>query len=161
MIDVNTLHLHWRVSHYKGHSYRSYSLARSYRHKGTNRKDIVLKLGKLSDEEAGRWRELLQAATTPQTFFTTLNDLRVTNHYAYRDVAVANAVWQEWQLDAVFPLLGKRVLSLATMARLLTLNRCIDPAAKSKTPDWFRGTALPWLLRIQPSVVNPSRIFRE
>ena len=83
MIDLKTLHLHWRVSHYKGHSYRSYSLARSYRHKGTNRKDIVLKLGKLSDEEAGRWRELLQAAKTPQTFFTTLNDLRVTNHYAY------------------------------------------------------------------------------
>src|SRR5713101_5307910 len=147
MIDLKTLHLHWRVSHYKGHSYRSYSLARSYRHKGTNRKDIVLKLGKLSDEEAGRWRELLQAAKTPQTFFTTLNDLRVTNHYAYLDVAVANAVWQEWQLDAVFHLLGKRVLSLATMARILTLNRCIDPAAKSKTPDWFRGTALPWLLR--------------
>jgi len=161
MIDLKTLHLHWRVSHYKGHSYRSYSLARSYRHKGTNRKDIVLKLGKLSDEEAGRWRELLQAAKTPQTFFTTLNDLRVTNHYAYLDVAVANAVWQEWQLDAVFHLLGKRVLSLATMARILTLNRCIDPAAKSKTPDWFRGTALPWLLRIKPSVVNPSRIFRE
>src|SRR2546427_11486650 len=161
MIDLKTLHLHWRVSHYKGHSYRSYSLARSYRHKGTNRKDIVLKLGKLSDEEAGRWRELLQAAKTPQTFFTTLNDLRVTNHYAYLDVAVANAVWQEWQFDAGFHLLGKRVLSLATMARILTLNRCIDPAAKSKTPDWFRDTALPWLLAIPPHVVNPSRIFRE
>src|SRR5206468_12032949 len=73
MIDLKALHLHWRVSHYKGTTYRSYSLAHSYRHNGTNRKDIVLKLGKLSDEEAGRWRALLQAAKTPHTFFTTLH----------------------------------------------------------------------------------------
>src|SRR6266851_421678 len=112
MIDLKALHLHWRVSHYKGTTYRSYSLAHSYRHHGTNRKDIVLKLGKLSDEEAGRWRALLQAAKTPHTFFTTLNG-------------------------------------------------CIDPAATSKTPHWFRDTALPWLLAIPPHVVNPSRIFRE
>jgi hypothetical protein len=161
MIDLKALHLHWRVSHYKGTTYRSYSLAHSYRHNGTNRKDIVLKLGKLSDEEAGRWRELLQAAKTPHTFFTTLHDLTVTHRYAYLDVAVANAVWQEWQLDTVFRPPGKRALSLATMARILTLNRCIDPAAKSKTPDWFRDTALPWLLAIPPNLVNPSRIFRE
>src|ERR1700704_2244454 len=103
MIDLKALHLHWRVSHYKGTTYRSYSLAHSYRHNGTNRKDIVLKLGKLSDEEAGRWRELLQAAKTPHTFFTTLHDLTVTHRYAYLDVAVANAVWQAWQLDTVIP----------------------------------------------------------
>ena|SRR5438874_620562 len=83
MIDLKALHLHWRVSHYKGTTYRSYSLAHSYRHNGTNRKDIVLKLGKLSDEEAGRWRALLQAAKTPHTFFTTLHDLTVTHRYAY------------------------------------------------------------------------------
>jgi hypothetical protein len=161
MIELRTLHLHWRVSHYKGTSYRSYSLARSYRHHGTNRKDIVLKLGKLSEEEAQRWRELLQAAKTPQTFLTTLHDLAVTHRYAYLDVAVANAIWQQWQLDTVFRHQGKRALRVATLARILTLNRCIDPAAKSKTPAWFRGTALPWLLAIRPSLVNPSRIFRE
>src|SRR2546425_13267914 len=127
MIDLKALHLHWRVSHYKGTTYRSYSLAHSYRHNGTNRKDIVLKLGKLSDEEAGRWRELLQAAKTPQTFFTTLNDLRGTNHYAYPDVAVAKAVWQARQLGALFPLPGKRGLSLATLAPILTLQRSLHP----------------------------------
>ena len=41
MIGLKALHLHWRVSHYKGTTYRSYSLAHSYRHNGTNRKDIV------------------------------------------------------------------------------------------------------------------------
>src|SRR6266446_3879388 len=109
MIDLKTLHLHWRVSHYKGHSYRSYSLARSYRHKGTNRKDIVLKLGKLSDEEAGRWRELLQAAKTPQTFFTTLNDLRVTNHYAYGS-PIFKVVQKKWY-PALYRALTKSPIS--------------------------------------------------
>jgi hypothetical protein len=160
MIDLKPLHLHWRVSHYKGQTYRSYSLARSYRQNGANRKDIVLKLGKLSEEQAQRWRELLQAVKSPQTFFTTLDDLTVTHRYAYLDVAVAHAVWQHWQLDAVFPPPGKRVLSLAAMARILTLNRCTDPAAKSKIPDWFRQTALPWLLAIKPNGVHASRIFR-
>jgi len=38
------------------------------------------------------------------------------------------------------------------------LQSCIDPR-QVKTPDWFRGTALPWLLRIKPSVVNPPASF--
>jgi len=160
MMDLKALHRHGRVSHSKGTPSRSYSLAHSYRHHGTHRKDIVLKLGKLADEEVGRWRERLQAAKTPPPFFTTLHDLTVTHLYPYLYVTVTNAVWQAWQLDTVFRPPGKRALSLARMARLLTLKRCIDPAAKSKTPDWFRDTALPWLLAIPPHVVNPSRIFR-
>ncbi len=161
MVELTSLHLHWRVSHYKGNSYRSYSLARSYRHQGTSRKQIVLKLGKLSDQQAQRWRHLLQVAKNPKAFFTTLDELVVTQRYAYLDVAVADAVWQQWQLDTVWGHDGKRTLNLATMARILTLNRCIDAAAKSKTPAWFRATALPWLLQIDPSQVNASRIFRE
>ncbi|MCP4404927.1 MAG: IS1634 family transposase [bacterium] len=47
------------------------------------------------------------------------------------------------------------------MTRILTLNRCIEPAAKSKTPRWFRETALPWLLNLEPESLNSSRIFRE
>src|SRR5260370_30799744 len=119
MIDLKTLHLHGRVSHYKGQTYRSYSLARSYRQNGANRKDIVLKLGKLSEEQAQRWRELLQAVKSPQTFFTTLDDLTVTHRYAYLDVAVANALWQPWQPYAVFPPPRKRVFSPAATRRRL------------------------------------------
>jgi hypothetical protein len=76
-------------------------------------------------------------------------------------VAVANAVWEHWELDPVFRPEGKRAIPLATVARILTLNRCIDPAAKSKTPKWFRETALPWLLNLEPASLNSSRIFRE
>ena len=160
-IDIAHLHLHWRESQYNGKKYRSYSLARSYRIQGKSRKDIVLKLGKLTEDEVARWRTLLHAVKSPDAFVTTLADVVVTRHYAYLDVAIANAVWERWELDSVFHHEGKRAMRLATVARILTLNRCIAPAAKSKTPEWFRETALPWLLHLAPDSLNSSRIFRE
>ena len=160
-MDLAKLHLHWRVSQYKGKSYRSYSLARAYREQGKNRKEIVIKLGKLSDTEVQRWRSLLQAIKKPGAFLTTLNDLIVTRHYAYLDVATANALWDHWQLDKAFSAHSNSEVRVATIARILTINRCIDPTTKSQAPHWFRRTALPWLLQVSPEQVNPSRIFRE
>lgn len=160
-MDLASLHLHWRVSQYKGKSYRSYSLARAYREQGKNRKEIVLKLGKLSDTEAQRWRRFLRAIKQPSAFLASLDDLSVVRHYAYLDVATANACWDHWQLDDVFPPRNNKDVGVATIARILTVNRCIDPTTKSQTPHWFRGTALPWLLQMNPESVNASRIFRE
>jgi len=160
-MDLANLHLHWRVSQYKGKSYRSYSLARAYREQGKNRKEVVLKLGKLSDAQAQRWRNFLRAIKKPKAFLTSLDDLSVVQHYAYLDVATANACWDHWQLDDAFPPRGNRDVGVATIARILTVNRCIDPATKSQTPHWFRSTALPWLLQVIPESVNTSRIFRE
>jgi transposase len=160
-VDLAKLHLHWRISHYKGNSYRSYSLARAYREDGKNRKEIILKLGRLSNEEAQRWRNLLQASKRPDAFVATLNDLVVTRHYAYLDVASASAVWDHWRLDEAFSDRGNRDVGIETIARLLVVNRCIDPAAKSQAPLWFRSTALPWLLKVDPPSIDASRIFRE
>ncbi|MCP4754679.1 MAG: IS1634 family transposase, partial [Proteobacteria bacterium] len=160
-MDLAKLHLHWRVSRHKGKEYRSYSLARAFRTDGRNRKEIVLKLGKLSVEAADRWRILLKTLKKTDVFPTTCDDIVVTNHFAYLDVAVANAVWNYWKLDDVFQENGKRDIEIANIARILTVNRCIDPVSKSQTPNWFRSTALPWMLDIDVEAVNPSRIFRE
>jgi transposase len=160
-VDLAKLHLHWRTSHYKGNSYRSYSLARAYREHGKNRKEIVLKLGRLSNEQAQRWRSLLQALKKPGAFVTTLDELVVTRHYAYLDVASASAVWDHWRLNEAFADRGNRDVGIETIARILVVNRCIDPAAKSQAPLWLRNTALPWLLNLNPHSINASRIFRE
>ena len=77
-MDLTELHLHWRVSKYKGKSYRSYSLARAYRKDGKNRKEICVKLGKLSDEAANRWRALLKTLKKPGSFLATSDDIAVT-----------------------------------------------------------------------------------
>lgn len=160
-MDIAKLHLHWGERRYKGKTYRSYSLARAYRDNGKSRKETVLKLGKLTETEVQRWQDMLQAAKHPQAFLTTLEQLVVTQRYAYLDVAAVNAIWDALNLNSVFQHSGKRTLALASIARILTLNRCLDPSAKSKTPDWFRHTALPWLLQIPVKQVNASRIFRE
>ncbi len=160
-IDLSKLHLDWGSSRYKGKVYRSYSLARPVWVDGKNKKEPVIKLGKLSDEEVEKWRNLLKALKNPNYFFTSFDDICVEKHYAYLDVAVANAVWDELGLDTVFKNDGNRSISIAAIARILTINRSIDPASKSKTPEWFRETALPWLLDINPQEINSSRIFRE
>lgn len=160
-MDIAKLHLHWGERRYKGKTYRSYSLARAYREHGKRRKEIVLKLGKLTEPEVQRWQHVLLAAKQPQAFLTTLEQLVVTHHYAYLDAAVVNAVWDALNLNCVFPQTGKRTLTLAALAKILTINRCLEPASKSRTPEWFRRTALPWMLHIPAAQVNASRIFRE
>lgn len=160
-MDLSKLHLHWGESRYNGKVYRSYSLAKAYRQDGKNLKEVVLKLGKLSDEEVARWQSLLEAIKKTDSFVTTLADIVVVKHFNYLDIAVANVIWEKWKLDDAFGDDGKRKLGVSTIARILALNRCIDPATKSQTPEWFNRTALPWMLGIEPELVNPSRIFRE
>lgn len=160
-MDLAKLHLHWRVGRHKEKIYRSYSLARAYRKDGKNRKEIVIKLGKLSDEEAERWRNFLKTIKKPDSFFTSCDDIVVTDHFAYLDVAAANAVWDQWRLDEVFQDSGKRDVEIVNIARILAVNRCIDPVCKSQTPEWFSKTALQWTLDIKADSINSSRIFRE
>lgn len=160
-MDISKLHLHWRASQYKGKTYRSYSLALPYRKNGKNRKDIVVKLGKLPEEEADKWRTVLKAIKQPYAFVATAEDLIVTRRYAYLDIATVSVLWDEWKLDEAFEDKGKRELDVATIARILTINRCIDPAAKSQVPQWFNTTALKWLLDVDEGLINASRIFRE
>ncbi len=159
-MDLAKLHLHWGTSQYKGKRYRSYSLARAYRKNGKNVKDIVLKLGKLSEAEVAQWRQLLSLFKRPGAFVSTLEDITVTQHYAYLEVATANAIWAEWGLEAAFASDKKSTLGAATMARILTVNRCIDPMSKSQTPSWFQRTAMPWLLEIPAKAFTAVRVFR-
>ncbi len=77
-MDLAKLHLHWRTGRHKEKIYRSYSLARAYRKDGKNRREIIVKLGKLSDEEAERWRNLFKTLKKPDAFFTTCDDIVVT-----------------------------------------------------------------------------------
>jgi len=160
-MDLSTLHLDWGSSRYKGKVYRSYNLARCVWVDGKNKKEPVIKLGKLSDCEVEKWRMLLKGIKNPDCFMTSFDDIVVEKHYAYLDVAVANAIWDELGLGKVFRKSGKRIVSIEKTARILTINRCIDPSTKSQTPAWFRETALPWMTGVNPSEFYPSRIFRD
>ena len=160
-MDLSKLHLHWGGHAGKGKTYKSYSLAKSVRQNGKNSHKPVVKLGKLDQNGVAWWKKLLLALKKPESFVATLKDLGTRAHYRYYDVALANEVWDYWNLDKAFKSQGKQsAVSLASIARILTVNRCVEPKSKIGVARWFGKTALPWLLGIPASKINKSRIFR-
>ena len=116
-MKIDGVHLYWRPSSYKGKTYKSYSLARPYRENGKNKKEIILSLGKLSDEDVEKWRNLLRAIKKPDTFLTTLDDIFVSKKYAYLDIVAVNEIWNEWELDSPFERKSNSLVALSTIAR--------------------------------------------
>lgn len=161
-MDLTKLHLHWQSSRFHDKEYCYYSLARPYRQNGKNRKEIVVKLGALTRDEVKHWQTLLKAIKTPDSFVTTKDDIKVQKHLAYLNCAIVNEIWNYWQLDNAFTSPRKKNdIPTATIAKILTINRALDPGCKSKVPEWFKKTALSWLFRIPSDKINSSRIFRE
>jgi transposase len=158
-MDLKKLHLHWGACKRGRKIHKSYSLARSFRQDGKNRKETVVKLGKLTEEEAEQWRRLLQAAKTD----ANVADLVVLANYSHLDVAVMLEMWNFWGLSEVFDAGDERerTVPLSSLAAVLAMNRCVDPASKSRATVWFQQTALPFLLNVPPCEMNPSRVFRE
>ena len=58
-MNLAKLHLHWTIKTVNQKEYRSYSLARSHRIEGKVRKEIVHKLGVLSEDGVCQWKQLL------------------------------------------------------------------------------------------------------
>jgi transposase len=160
-MDLSKLHIHWRTSKYKGNIYKSYSLARAYRKDGKNRKEIVLPLGKLSEEDLKRWKIFIEALKKPDMILTNFDEIEVLKHYKYLELAAINHIWEAWALDKPFTGHPDKEVELCKIARILTMNRCVEPTSKSQVVDWFQGTWLSHLLKVDPEKVNVSRIFRD
>lgn len=164
-MDFAKLHLHWRACKRGENEYRSYSLARAYRDNGKNRKEIVLKLGALSSSEVDQWRSALQVLKNPSGVIRSeLNNLVIISNRAYLDVAVILEAWNSWGLNAVFDSLSsgsRREVPLSSLVVILVINRCLDPASKSKVCSWIKKTAFSFLLGISNKGINPARIYRE
>ena len=161
-MDLAKLHLHWRACKRGDKQYRSYSLARAYRQDGKNRKEIVLKLGVLADNEVEQWRSVLLMIKSPSTTLKAdLGNLITVSNHAYLNVAVALEVWKSWGFNEIFASCDKekkRDVELSVLAAILSINRCIDPTSKSKVCSWVKNTTLPLLLGIAPEEINPARI---
>lgn len=163
-MDLTKLHLHWGACKRGKRVYKSYSLARAYRENGKNRKEIVMKLGKLTDKEVEHWKTALQASKNPQKLQESVENLVITSNRTYLDVAVLREIWNSWELDTIFDDVVSRKnrdQPLSIVAATLTINRCIDPSSKSRVPFWYERTALPVIQNIPPATMNSSRIFRE
>ena len=154
-------HLHTHQKRRGDKIYHYYSLAEAYREEGKNKRRILSNLGALSDEEAIRIKSICKALSYPEAFVTTRDDLFVERNYRYLDCAVINHLWELWSLDNVFPLNFRKDVQTDHMARIFTINKCLDPGSKIKIGKWYRETALEDVLGIPCSKINKGRIFRE
>ena len=161
-MNLEKLHIHWGGCTYKGVTHRSYSLARTVTKNGKSRKEIVYKLGRLSDEELTQWRRVLDYVKHPPAKVADLDGLAILSNRPYLDMAVIHEIWKAWDLDKVFDADRKeRDVSLSAVVAALAIHRCVDPKSKSRVSSWFAQTSLPFVLGISTSKMNSSRIFRE
>ena len=85
-MDLSRLHLHWTARKKQGKEYRVYSLARSVRSGSKVRKQIIIKLGKLTAAEIDQWRQVLHNLKQLCKTKTTSIDLTPENNFSYEDL---------------------------------------------------------------------------
>ena len=92
------MHLSYSTSRHKERTYKSYSIAESFREGKKVRKRIIWPIGKLSDQQADQVRLVLKVVQSADQVVTRLNDIVVQDTKAYLDIAVVNTLWDQWQL---------------------------------------------------------------
>ncbi|MDB4444120.1 IS1634 family transposase [bacterium] len=156
------MHLSYSTSTYKERVYKSYSIAESYRDGKTSRKRTVWTLGKLTDQQADQIRLILKVVQNEDEVVTRLKDIVVQDTKAYLDIAVANDLWEQWQLDHAFEYdVTDSPLPTHTVAKILTINRCTDPCSHYSVPMWAKKTGLKDVLNMDLSGLNDDKIYYE
>ncbi len=156
------MHLSYSTSRHKERTYKSYSVAESFREGKKVRKRIIWPIGKLSDQQAEQIRLVLKVVQSDDQIVTRLKDIVVQDTKAYLDIAVVNNLWDQWQLDEAFDYeVTDSALPTHTMARILTINRCTDPCSHYSIPAWAQKTALEEVLNTDLSGLNDDKIYYE
>jgi len=156
------MHLGYSTSTYKGQTYKSYKIAESYRDGKTVRKRVLWRLGKLTEQQAEQIKLILEVVQSENQVVARLKDIVVQETRAYLDIAVVNALWDQWQLDGAFTYdITDSALPTHTMARILTINRCTDPCSHYSVPMWAEKTALADVLDMDLTGLNDDKIYYE
>jgi len=156
------MHLDCRTSKYKGKVYKSYDIAESYRDGHKVKKKRLFPLGKLSEQQAAQIRLICRVISHPDEQVTTLANIVAHECVTYLDVAVVNQLWETWQLSDAFRFdITKEPLSTDLVAKILVINRCLDPCSHYSVPRWIRTTALPELLGEHVLELNDDKIYYE
>jgi transposase len=155
------MHLDFSRSVYKGKVYISYRLARSVREGSKIRKEVLFPLGTLNPLQVKQIQLILHTLKRPDDVLVALQQIVPTRAVSYLDVAVANFFWDDWGLDLAFPESTESDLSSSLIARILTINRCVDPCSHYRIPKWVSRTALPNMLQFDTERLNDDKIYYE
>ena len=119
-------------------------------------------LGKLTDEQAQKIRLICKIISNPDEQVTTLGNIVAQECVNYLDVAVVNQLWESWQLSDAFSFnVTRGHLSTDLIAKVLTINRCLEPCSHYSVPEWIRRTALPEILGEKLLDLNDDKIYYE
>lgn len=156
------MHLDYQTSRYKDKIYKYYHIAEAFRKGGKVKKNRLFPLGRLTDEQARKIRLICKVISNPDEQVTTLANIVAQESVSYLDVAVVNHLWESWQLSEAFRFdITRGELGTDLIARILTINRCLDPCSHYSIPEWIRGTALPEILGEQLLDLNDDKIYYE
>ncbi len=156
------MHLSYSTSKYKGKTYKSYTIAASYREGKKVRKRAIWPIGKLTDRQAKQIGLICKVAQIEEQVIAQLRDLVVKETRAYLDIAVVNDLWNQWQLDQAFDKdVTDSELSTRTVAKILTMNRCTDPCSHYSIPVWAKNNALGDVLKMDLYRLNDDKIYYE
>jgi transposase len=156
------MHLSYSISKYKGKTYKSYAIAESYRMGEKVKKRTIWPIGKLTEVQAKQVQLICKVMKDDSQILANLNDLVVKETKAYLDIALIDAIWQHWKLDAAFQLgVTESCLSTPLIAKILTINRCLDPCSHYSVPKWAKSTALADVLKIDLSALNDDKLYYE
>jgi transposase len=125
------------------------------------RKEILFPLGALTEQQATQIKLILHTLKKPDDVLVALNDVIPTRSVSYLDVAVANHLWDYWNLDLAFAKGTESELPTRTVARVLTVNRCVCPCSNYAVPRWAERTALPKILGQSIEKLNDDKIYYE
>lgn len=155
------MHLHNQYVLKNGKRYDYYSVVESYRKDGKNMKRILFRLGRLTPLRAQQVKNVLKATTSLDVFVTTFRDIIFESSSPYLELALLNHLWDTWDLSPLFSTSESKDMQTADIAKVLTLNRCLDPGSNLYAAEWFKETVGDHILGIDKGKVNDSRIYRE
>lgn len=156
------MHLAYKSSRYKNKMYKYYFLSVSYREGKKVRKRDICKLGKLTELQVRQIRRILKVTSDPKIVLASLDDIKIQNIKTFGDIAVANALWEEWKISQAFKYNQTNShLSTEIVARILTLNRCISPCSHYSIPQWLAQTALSEITKLNLEYLNDDKIYYE
>jgi len=156
------MHLSYKTSKYKEKVYKSYFIAESYREGKKVKKRILWPIGKLTDAQHDQLSLICKAVSDPDQVITTLENIVVQKSEPYLDLAIVNALWEEWKFPMAF---GNHVtnseLSTPLIAKILTINKCVAPCSHYSIPQWAERTALSEVIDYSLKNLNDDKIYYE
>ena len=133
--------------------YCYYKIVESYREDGKVKHKTLFTLGILTHDQAERIRLVLSAHSNPEVIVSPKNDIVVTKHLSFLDIAILHQLWHEWGFEEYF--------KNNCWIEAITLNRLIDPVAKYGLKEWLCSNVLPGYLAFNPNSLDTFAVYRE